>query len=465
MLGFDLGRRERTLRERMGVVLQHSETWPQVTVAETLRIYAGYYKNPRDVGEVIELVGLVEKRDARIKTLSGGQKRRLDLGLALVGNLVFLDEPTTGFDPQARRNAWEMIRGLRALGKTILLTTHYLDEAQQLADRVAVLRDGVIVTEGTPTELVASSRTEIRYRENGEVKVVETDEPTRALHELTARAVAQGASSEELEVRRRSLEDVYLDLLHEDAREPLRTSGPGGPTCLLARPRERDLRLPLPGAPVPAPVDGVLRRVPRPAEHRLPDVVADRVRGREHGVRWARDHPRDEARAGILKRIRATPLPAAMYLAAALCSILAVFVLQATTIMVLGRLFYDWHLPEQWPSLFAAFLLGALCFAGMGFGAASLIRSGEGASAVVNVVILPMTFLSGGFGPTTDYPSVLQAIADVLPLTYLVDIVQGVVYDGTPIWEQPTAVAVLLAWGLAGTLTAVRYFAWEPRER
>jgi ABC-2 type transport system ATP-binding protein len=218
VLGLDPGRRERTLRERVGVVLQHSETWPQITVGETLKIYAGYYREPRNVDEVIELVGLVEKRDARIKTLSGGQKRRLDLGLALVGNpdLVFLDEPTTGFDPQARRNAWEMIRGLRALGKTILLTTHYLDEAQQLADRVAVLRDGVIVTEGTPAELVASSRTEIRYREHGEVKVVETDEPTRALHGLTSRAVAQGRELEELEVRRRSLEDVYLDLLHDE---------------------------------------------------------------------------------------------------------------------------------------------------------------------------------------------------------------------------------------------------------
>jgi len=218
VLGLDPGRRERTLRERMGVVLQHSETWPQVTVAETLRIYAGYYCDPRDVDEVIELVGLREKRDARVKTLSGGQKRRLDLGLALVGNpdIVFLDEPTTGFDPQARRNAWEMIRGLRALGKTILLTTHYLDEAQQLADRVAVLRDGLIVTEGTPAELVASSRTEIRYRENGEVRVVETDEPTQVLHELTSRAVGQGRELEELEVRRRSLEDVYLELLRED---------------------------------------------------------------------------------------------------------------------------------------------------------------------------------------------------------------------------------------------------------
>jgi ABC-2 type transport system ATP-binding protein len=219
VLGRDPQRRDRELRERIGVVLQHSETWPNVTVAETLRIYAGYYRRPRVVDEVIELVGLGEKRDARVKTLSGGQKRRLDLGLALVGDpdLVFLDEPTTGFDPQARRNAWGMIRGLRELGKTILLTTHYLDEAQRLADRVAVLRDGVIVSEGTPAELTASSKTEIRYREDGEVRVLSTDEPTRLLHELTSRAVAEGRELVELEVRRNSLEDVYLELLEEEA--------------------------------------------------------------------------------------------------------------------------------------------------------------------------------------------------------------------------------------------------------
>ena len=168
---------------------------------------------------------------------------------------------------------------------------------------------------------------------------------------------------------------------------------------------------------------------------------------------------------GILKRIRATPLPAPTYLAATLCSILVVFALQAAAIMALGRLLYDWHLPSEWPSLLAAFLLGALCFAGMGFGAASLIRSAEGASAVVNVITLPMAFLSGGFGPTSDFPDFLRAIADVLPLTYLVDIVQGIVYDGKPIWEQPVAVVVLLAWGVAGTLIAARFFAWEPRER
>jgi ABC-2 type transport system ATP-binding protein len=206
-------------RERIGVVLQSSSFYDSLSVAENLALFAGYYSQPRPIGEVVELVGLEEKRDALVRSLSGGQRRRLDLGLALVGDpeIVFLDEPTTGFDPEARRRAWQTIASLRDLGKTILLTTHYLDEAQQLADRVAVLRDGVIVTEGTPAELVASSHTEIRYRENGEVKIVETDEPTRALHELTSRAVAQGRELEELEVRRRSLEDVYLDLLHEDA--------------------------------------------------------------------------------------------------------------------------------------------------------------------------------------------------------------------------------------------------------
>jgi ABC-2 type transport system ATP-binding protein len=165
------------------------------------------------VGEVIEIVGLGEKADARVRTLSGGQKRRLDLGLALVGDpeLIFLDEPTTGFDPGARRTAWETIRNLRSLGKTILLTTHYLDEAEQLADRVAVLRGGEIVREGSPAELTgASAETEIRYRRNGSVVVERTKEPTRRLRELIDEA--GGTELEGLEVRRPTLEDVYLEL-------------------------------------------------------------------------------------------------------------------------------------------------------------------------------------------------------------------------------------------------------------
>jgi len=170
---------------------------------------------------VIQLVGLAEKRDARVKTLSGGQKRRLDLGVALVGDpdLVFLDEPTTGFDPAARRAAWEMIRSLRSLGKTILLTTHYLDEAEQLADRVAVLREGRIVREGTPTELTSGTEeTEIRYRRDGHEVVVRTTEPTRILNELTGAALAEGHELEGLSVRHPTLEDIYLLLTAEEAQ-------------------------------------------------------------------------------------------------------------------------------------------------------------------------------------------------------------------------------------------------------
>jgi ABC-2 type transport system ATP-binding protein len=215
VLGFDPGAGERGFRERIGVVLQSAELWASLTVREVHAIFAGYYARPRDVDETIHLVGLAHKRDARVKTLSGGQKRRLDLGIALVGDpeLVFLDEPTTGFDPAARRNAWELVRSLRGLGKTVLLTTHYLDEAQQLADRVAVLVAGEIVKLGRPSELTASSKAEIRYRRDGELVVLETEEPTRALHELTAVALAEGRELEEIEVRRATLEDVYLELV------------------------------------------------------------------------------------------------------------------------------------------------------------------------------------------------------------------------------------------------------------
>jgi ABC-2 type transport system ATP-binding protein len=218
VLGFDPGRAERAFRERIGVVLQQSELWPILTVREVHRVFAGYYSHPRDVDEVVELVGLAEKRDQQVKSLSGGQKRRLDLGVALVGDpdLVFLDEPTTGFDPAARRNAWALVRSLRDLGKTVLLTTHYLDEAQQLADRVAVLRDGVIVTIGKPSDLTSSAGVRISYVRDGQEVVLETDEPTKALHELTTRALAEGFELEGLEVRRATLEDVYLDLVSDE---------------------------------------------------------------------------------------------------------------------------------------------------------------------------------------------------------------------------------------------------------
>jgi ABC-2 type transport system ATP-binding protein len=215
VLGTDPHSAGTSWRQRIGVMLQSSSLYPHLTVRESLTVFGGYYASPRDVDEVIEIVGLGEKQAKRVRTLSGGQQRRLDLGLALVGDpeLIFLDEPTTGFDPGARRTAWDTIRNLRELGKTILLTTHYLDEAEQLADRVAVLRGGVIVREGRPSELTGGEvATEIHFRRNGEVVVERTREPTRRLHELTAEALQRGEELEALEVRRPTLEDVYLEL-------------------------------------------------------------------------------------------------------------------------------------------------------------------------------------------------------------------------------------------------------------
>jgi ABC-2 type transport system ATP-binding protein len=220
VLGTDPARAGSDFRARIGIVLQSSAVYPLLSVREILELFAGYYERARDVGEVIELVGLGEKREARVRTLSGGQLRRLDLALALVGDpeLIFLDEPTTGFDPAARRHAWETIRDLRALGKSILLTTHYMEEAQTLADRLAILRDGRIVATGSPRELLSGATgVEVRYRRDGEELVVATDEPTRVLHELTGQALAEGFELEGIEVRRRSLEDLYLELTREEA--------------------------------------------------------------------------------------------------------------------------------------------------------------------------------------------------------------------------------------------------------
>jgi len=219
VLGYDPERAGSDFRARIGIVLQSSAVYPALTVAELTQLFAGYYPRRRPIEEVLELVGLADRAGTRVRTLSGGQLRRLDLALALVGDpeLIFLDEPTTGFDPAARRHAWETILGLRALGKSVLLTTHYLEEAQHLADRLAILRDGRIAATGTPRELLAgSSVVEIRYRRSGEDVVLTTDEPTRALHELTGRALADGVELEDLEVQRRSLEQVYLEMTRDE---------------------------------------------------------------------------------------------------------------------------------------------------------------------------------------------------------------------------------------------------------
>jgi len=234
VLGMDPERGGRALRERVGIVLQECGIEELLTVAEAMHRQAGYYPNPRAVDEVLHLMDLTDKAGARIRTLSGGQRRRLDLGLALVGNpdLIFLDEPTTGFDPGARRNAWAIVRSLCGLGKTVLLTTHYMDEAQALAHRVAVIAGGRIVADGPPDSLGgrAAGATVIRFRlpeglapedlplparRQEQQAVIETREPTQALHALTAWAVGRGLELAGLTVTPRSLEDAYLELVGE----------------------------------------------------------------------------------------------------------------------------------------------------------------------------------------------------------------------------------------------------------
>jgi ABC-2 type transport system ATP-binding protein len=218
VLGHDPEVRRRDQQERVGIVLQSCGFYPRVTVREAVEHFAKAYPHPRDPTDTIALVGLEEKADARTKDLSGGQRRRLDLALALIGDpeLVFLDEPTTGFDPAARRTAWGVVRRLKDLGKTVLLTTHYLDEAQALADRVAIVKDGRIVADGPPGRLgPGSSRYRVSYLSNGRRVEHQTDDPTELLHRLTRDALARGERLEGLEVTKPTLEEIYLELTAE----------------------------------------------------------------------------------------------------------------------------------------------------------------------------------------------------------------------------------------------------------
>ncbi len=215
VLGTDPAKPTRAWRERVGLVLQECELDPLLTVREAVDLYATFYRAPRPVDETIDLAGLAEKRNARIGSLSGGQKRRVDVAIGIIGDpeLIFLDEPTTGFDPTARREAWKMIEGMKAIGKTVFLTTHYMDEAQHLADRVAILRDGQIVGQGSMDELSEQFKrtTTIEFVLDGRRTSIESERPQEDLRRLFAEADERGTELAELEVRRPNLEDMFLE--------------------------------------------------------------------------------------------------------------------------------------------------------------------------------------------------------------------------------------------------------------
>src|SRR6266540_5246857 len=239
VLGQDPAKRSRSLKSQIGIVLQSTGVDPYLTVAETIELYRAAYPSPRPLDEAIELVGLTQKRDSRVSKLSGGQQRRLDVAVALAGDpkLLFLDEPTTGFDPSARRNAWGVVRNLAALGKTVFLTTHYMDEAQYLAREVAIIAGGRIVAQGPPVSLAGrdTAATRIRFRlpdganlpeaidsqatKTDGVVEISTNDPTSTLHELTGWALDQRIRLEALEVTRPSLEDVYLEITRSAEEE------------------------------------------------------------------------------------------------------------------------------------------------------------------------------------------------------------------------------------------------------
>jgi ABC-2 type transport system ATP-binding protein len=245
VLDLDPGRDRVTLKRRIGIVLQTTAVDRYLTVAETMAMYAGYYPRPRNVDAVIELAGLTQNRGTRVIRLSGGQQRRLDVAVALIGDpeLLFLDEPTTGFDPSARHEAWDVVRNLASLGKTVLLTTHYMDEAQQLADRVAVIVRGRIVAEGAPATLAGrdTAHPTVSYRlppgvspppgmgaadDTGAVQFAPAD-LTPALHRLTGWAIDNGVTLDDLRILRPSLEEVYLQLTSDGATTT--TTDPTGP--------------------------------------------------------------------------------------------------------------------------------------------------------------------------------------------------------------------------------------------
>lgn len=236
VLGYDPETGGRAFRERIGIVLQETAVEPELSVSEVLDVYGDVYPKRRPTGELIELVGLEEKTNERVKTLSGGQQRRLELALGLVGDpdLIFLDEPTTGFDPSARRQAWSIVENLATLGKTILLTTHYMDEAQHLANRIAVIAAGSIVAEGTPDTLGGrqDAKATVRFSlpagiavadlpvqptgtRDGQVMITDPS-PTRLLNQLTGWAMGRGVELEGLSVERPTLEDIYLELVGEE---------------------------------------------------------------------------------------------------------------------------------------------------------------------------------------------------------------------------------------------------------
>ena len=458
---------------------------PELTVRETLELYAGYYREPLGVAETIEHVGLADKAETRAGRLSGGQLRRLDVGAALVGDpdLLFLDEPTTGFDPSARRQAWGVIAGLRDLGKTVFLTTHYMDEAQRLADRVAIIAAGRIVAEGRPDELgdresrpatisfrLPAGTTldglpaglEPRASGDGEMTLT-TQRPVEALNRLTGWALERSLDLDGLEVGRPSLEDVYLELTaSEPERDELSASS------LVLHQFRYDQKsfwrnpasvfftvaLPLIFLFIFATIFGndTLEELGgiKTTTYYVPAILTLAiVSATMQSVAIQLTVDREN---GVLKRGRGTPLPAWVFFAGRAGNAIVISALMLVVVPAIGRVIYDVAIPwDHLPAVLVTLAVGAASFCCLGIALTAAIPSEDAAPAVTNVTVLPLYFLSGVFIPETEIPEGVLKFADLFPIRHFFEAFFAA-------WDPATSgagfewghLAVVAAWGALG---------------
>ena len=499
VLGHDPARNERAFKQRIGIVLQTTGIEPYLTVEETVELFRGYYPNPRSLDETLEVVGLSEQRAVRVRKLSGGQQRRVDVAVGLAGDpeLLFLDEPTTGFDPSARRQAWEMISNLRSLGKTVLLTTHYMDEAEHLADRVAIIVRGEIVAEGTPGELMArDAATTIAFRfpadhrgfldgpaGGGDVGRRPGDDQDHHAHEHSPRAHPPGHGARDRVGGADRLPRVAGGRLPGADRRPGDGERDGVSALALALRQVRYENRAFWRNPAAAfftfvfpliflvifnllfgndeiRVAGGTTNVSTfyVAGIAALSVVYTGYTGLAMNVSMARDQ-------GLLKRTRGTPLPAWAFLFGRVVHMTLTMILLVAIVVAAGALFYDVDVPTgTMPAFAVALVVGAASFSSLALATTAIIPNADASPAVVNAITLPLLFISDVFIPPGEAPDWLITIADLFPIKHLSLALQTAVNPfETGSGFELAHLAVIAAWGVGGVLVAVRFFSWEPR--
>ena len=499
VLGHDPGRNERALKRRIGIVLQSTGVEPYLRVEETIDLFRGYYPHPLPTDEILDVIGLREQRRTLVRRLSGGQQRRLDVAIGLAGDpeLLFLDEPTTGFDPSARRGAWEMIRNLRSLGKTVVLTTHYMDEAEHLADRVAIMVDGQIVAVGAPAELVRKDRaTTIRFRAaagSGDPPAGLGAQPTdqQGGYAVTDRHTDPNAARAHRLGRGARHRACRADGLAADAGGPVRRArGPrrrrpeGGVNAfVLALRQVRYENTAFWRNPVSAffvfvfPLMilaifnllfgnrelNVAGGTTHTATFYVPAIMALSViytcfHNVAIGVCYGRER-------GLLKRTRGTPLPSWAFLFGRIAHAVLLAILLVAIVTGVGALFYNVDIPSNTlPALALTLVVGAATFCALALAVTAIIPNADASPAVVNGATLPLLFISDVFIPLSDAPRWLTIFADIFPVKRLAAAMHTAFNPfETGAGFEWVHLLVMLGWMVVALVVAVRYFSWEPR--